>query len=112
MTTHSNDNGAYAPRRGPRLGCLRRYARPPAPPLRGGLTARQSGELERIADRYGALRWHPRADGTIAIAILGDRFESDDEVLLMLMRSDGTVLRLSGRVQPRHDRISTELTAA
>src|SRR4051794_25033917 len=38
--------------------CLRRYARPSAP-LRSGLTARQSGELDRIAAQYGAAAARP-----------------------------------------------------
>jgi hypothetical protein len=56
MTTHTNDNGDHGPRQRPRLACLRRYCPPPAPLLRRGLTARQSGELERIAARYGKKR--------------------------------------------------------
>ena len=86
-----------------RLGdCLRRYVTPPAPPLRSGLTARQSGELERIAARYGALVWRLRDDGTVAVAVLGDHPEPCDEVLLMLMRRDGTPLWLC-HWSPRYD---------
>jgi hypothetical protein len=108
MATHTNDNGDTGPRRSPRLACLRRYCRPPAPPLRGGLTARQSGELERIANRYGTLRWRQRDDGTVAVAVLGNppKPEHDDEVLLMLIRADGTLARLSHRAQPRYQPIN------
>jgi hypothetical protein len=80
--------------------CLRRYASPPAPPLRCGLTARQSGELGRIAARYGALRWQLRDDGTVAVAVLGDHPEPRDEVLLMLMRADGTLVGLGHWTPP------------
>jgi hypothetical protein len=82
--------------------CLRRYATPPAPPLRCGLTARQSGELERIAARYGALVWRLRHDATIAVAVLGDHPEPRDEVLLMVMRADGTLACL-GHWTPLRD---------
>jgi hypothetical protein len=105
MTTHSNDNGDHRPRRSPPGDCLRRYCRPPAPPPQRGLTARQSGELERIATRYGTLRWRARDDRTVAIAVLGDQREDDDEVLLMLMRADGTLVGLSARSRPRRDRV-------
>lgn len=88
---------------GRQLGdCLRRYATPPAPPPRSGLTARQSGELERIAARYGALVWRLRDDGTVAVAVLGDHPDPNDEVLLILMRRDGTPLSLS-HWAPRYD---------
>lgn len=88
---------------GRQLGdCLRRYAKPPAPPLRSGLTARQSGELERIAARYGALVWRLRNDATVAVAVLGDHPDPDEEVLLMLMRADGTPLWLC-HWSPRYD---------
>jgi hypothetical protein len=103
MTTHTNHNGDH----GPRLACLRRYCRPPAPPLRGGLTARQSGELERIANRYGTLRWRLRDNGTVAVAVLGNapEPEHDDEVLLMLLCADGTLAGLSHRAHPRYQPI-------
>ena len=83
--------------------CLRRYATPPAPPPRDGLTARQSGELERIEARYGALRWRLRDDGTVAVAVLGDHPEHDDDVMVMLIRPDGTLIRARGR----HGRAAT-----
>jgi len=93
---------------GRQLGdCLRRYATPPAPPLRCGLTARQSGELERIAARYGALVWRLRDDGTVAVAVLGDHPDPCGEVLLMLMRADGTLPFLSHWTPPRDDLTST-----
>jgi hypothetical protein len=99
MTTHNTNarrDGGCRPG-----DCLRRYATPPAPPLRDGLTVRQSGELERIEARYGALRWRLRDNGTVAVAVLGDHPEPDDEVLLMLMRGDGTLLGLSHWAQAR-----------
>jgi hypothetical protein len=89
MTTqHPTARGEHQWRPGE---CLRRYASPPAPPLRCGLTARQAGELERIAARYGALVGRLRDDGTVAVAVLGDHPEPRDEVLLMLIRVDGTL---------------------
>jgi hypothetical protein len=90
----------------PHGDCLRRYATPPAPPLRRGLTARQSGELERIAARNGALRWRLRDDATVAVAVLGDHPDPSDEVLLMLMRADGTLLYLSHWTPPRDELVS------
>jgi hypothetical protein len=103
MTTqHPTVRGGRQCRRGE---CLRRYARPPVPPVKSGLTARQSGELDRIAARYGALRWRLRDDGAVAVAVLGDHPEPRYEVLLMLMRADGTPRYLS-HWTPRHDRIS------
>jgi hypothetical protein len=80
--------------------CLRRYATPPAPPGRSGLTVRQSGEVERIEARYGALRWRLRDDGTVAVAVLGDHPQHDDNVMLMLIRTDGTLIRARGRQAP------------
>lgn len=71
--------------------CMRRYNRPPPPPHGSGLTPRQSGELARIGEKYGALRWRLRDDGTVAVAVFGDRPQRGEEVLLMVMRADGTL---------------------
>jgi hypothetical protein len=91
---------------GPASDCLRRYATPPAPPFRRGLTARQSGELERIAARYGALVWRLRDDGTVAVAVLGDHPDPCDEVLLKLLHADGTLLWLCHWAPPRNELVS------
>jgi hypothetical protein len=112
MTTQSSNghpslnSSDRRPRRSPPGSCLHRYTTPPAPPPRDGLTARQSGELERIATRYGALRWRLRDDGTVSVAVLGDQPDPDDEVMLMLIRADGTLMCLRTGSRPRRDHLA------
>lgn len=80
---------------------LARYRLPTPAPTTAGMTRRQAAELARIRERHGRTIVHRRADGTLAVGVLGRRALACEAPLLLVMRPDGTI---AARVRPEKAR--------